>query len=70
VTINEGGSLSYTNYDAIKHNVASPDGLFGSELADANQTVPVEGVEKLKPGTYEFLCQPHPNMKGKLTVRG
>ena len=69
MTINKGGTLSYTNYDAVKHNVASPKGLFGSELADANQTVPVKGVEKLEPGTYEFLCQPHPNMKGQLTVR-
>jgi plastocyanin/outer membrane protein assembly factor BamB len=70
VTISKGGTLSYTNYDAVKHNVASPKGLFRSELADANQTVPVQGVEKLEPGTYEFLCQPHPNMKGQLTVRG
>lgn len=69
VTMNKGGTLSYTNYDAIKHNVSSPDGLFRSELADGGQTVPVAGVEKLEPGTYEFLCEPHPNMKGQLTVR-
>jgi outer membrane protein assembly factor BamB/plastocyanin len=69
VTINKGGTVSYTNYDAVKHNVASPKGLFRSELIDGGQTVAVEGVEKLDPGTYEFLCQPHPNMKGQLTVR-
>jgi plastocyanin len=69
VTVSKGGTVSYTNYDAVKHNVASPDGLFASELADAGQTVPVAGVEKLEPGTYDFLCQPHPNMKGQLTVR-
>jgi outer membrane protein assembly factor BamB/plastocyanin len=69
VTINKGGTLSYMNGDAIKHNVSSPKGLFRSELADGGQTVPVAGVEKLEPGTYEFLCDPHPNMKGKLTVR-
>jgi polyvinyl alcohol dehydrogenase (cytochrome) len=70
VTINKGGTASYTNADAIRHNVSSPDGLFRSELADAGQTVPVAGVEKLEPGTYEFLCEPHPNMRGQLTVRG
>ena len=69
VTISKGGTLSYTNYDAVKHNVSSVDGLFRSDLADAGQTVPVVGVEKLDTGTYPFLCQPHPNMKGKLQVR-
>ena len=69
VTVSKGGTVSYTNYDAVAHNVSSPDGLFGSDLADAGQTVPVAGVEKLEPGTYDFLCQPHPNMKGTLTVR-
>ena len=40
-----------------------------SELAGGGETVPVAGVEKLEPGTYEFLCEPHPNMKGTLQVR-
>jgi outer membrane protein assembly factor BamB/plastocyanin len=69
VTVSKGGKVSYTNYDAVKHNVASPDGLFRSELADPNTTVPVAGVEKLEPGDYPFICQPHPNMKGTLTVK-
>ena len=47
------------------------EGFFrvGSELADTGQTVDVAGTEKLAPGTYDFLCQPHPGMKGKLVVR-
>jgi plastocyanin len=53
----------------VRHNVSSPDGLFRSELADGGTTVPVAGVEKLEPGKYTFLCEPHPNMKGELTVR-
>jgi outer membrane protein assembly factor BamB/plastocyanin len=69
VSINQGDSLSYLNADAVKHNVSSPDGLFRSELADGGTSVPVVGVEKLKPGEYTFLCEPHPNMKGTLTVR-
>jgi plastocyanin len=69
VTVSKGGKVSYTNYDAVRHNVSSPDGLFRSELADANTTVPVAGVEKLEPGDYPFICQPHPNMKGTLTVK-
>jgi polyvinyl alcohol dehydrogenase (cytochrome) len=69
VTISKGGTVSYTNIDAAKHNVSSTDGLFRSELAGTGETVQVPGVEKLAPGTYQFLCEPHPNMKGQLIVR-
>jgi polyvinyl alcohol dehydrogenase (cytochrome) len=69
VTIEKGTQASYFNADNVKHNVASPDGLFRSELADTGETVAVAGTEKLEPGTYAFLCEPHPSMKGQLTVR-
>jgi plastocyanin len=69
VTIAQGETVSYTNADNVKHNVASTDGLFRSELADLGETVPVAGTEKLKPGTYQFVCDPHPGMKGQLVVR-
>jgi plastocyanin len=69
VTISKGATASYTNADAARHNVASTDGLFRSELANTGQTVPVAGTEKLEPGTYQFLCEPHPGMKGQLVVR-
>ena len=69
MTINKGGKASYTNADAVQHNVASTEGLFSSELANTGQTMPVAGVENLEPGTYAFICEPHPNMKGQLVVR-
>lgn len=69
VTIRKGGKVSYTNVDSVRHNVASTQGLFRSELADSGETVPVAGTEKLEPGTYTFLCEPHPEMKGQLIVR-
>jgi plastocyanin len=69
VTVNKGGSVTYRNADAVRHNVSSPKGLFRSDFADGGEEVPVAGVEKLEPGTYDFLCEPHPNMKGQLTVR-
>jgi plastocyanin len=69
VTINKGGKVSYFNADAVRHNVSSTDGLFRSELADGGQSVTVAGTEKLEPGTYQFLCEPHPGMKGQLEVR-
>lgn len=71
-----GGDLTYTNGDVVRHNVVSTargtDGqpLFSSELANLGQTVEVKGTENLEAGkTYQFFCQPHPNMKGQLVVR-
>jgi outer membrane protein assembly factor BamB/plastocyanin len=69
VTISKGGTASYINVDAARHNVSSTEGLFRSELAGTGEQVPVAGTEKLEPGTYSFLCEPHPNMKGQLIVR-
>jgi plastocyanin len=69
VVTNKGGKVSYINADAVKHNVASTDGLFRSELANTGESVTVAGTEKLEPGTYQFLCEPHPGMKGQLVVR-
>jgi plastocyanin len=69
VTINKGESVSYVNVDPVRHNVSSTDGLFRSELAGAGETVPVLGTELLEAGTYEFVCEPHPGMKGQLIVR-
>jgi plastocyanin len=69
VTITKGETVTYTNADPVRHNVSSADGLFRSELADAGQTVPVTGAEKLDKGTYTFFCEPHKNMKGRLVVR-
>ena len=69
VFVNKGGSVSYTNMDLPKHNVSSVDGLFRSELAGTGETMPVSGVEKLEYGSYQFICEPHPNMRGTLVVR-
>lgn len=69
VTIAKGGTASYINVDAIRHNVSSSDGLFRSELANTGETVTVAGTEKLNQGSYQFFCEPHPGMKGQLQVR-
>lgn len=35
---------------------------------DFGHAAPITGVEKLKPGTYDFICRVHPFMKGRLIV--
>ena len=69
VFVNKGGTVTYTNMDVPKHNVSSVDGLFRSELAGTGETMPVTGVEKLEVGSYAFVCEPHPNMRGTLVVQ-
>jgi outer membrane protein assembly factor BamB len=68
VTVQQGGSVTYTNLDAAQHDVLSVDGLFGTPLIGAGQQVPVSGVEALPPGSYGFYCSLHANMQGTLSV--
>jgi plastocyanin len=42
--------------------------LFSSALTDHGYVHNVEGVDKLKPGTYPFGCQMHSFMQGTLIV--
>jgi len=67
VVIQQGDSLDYTNIDpaGIPHDVTG-DGFASATITSG--TVPVEGVEALTPGTYDFVCSLHPNMVGALHV--
>jgi plastocyanin len=74
VTLAQGSPLTFTNLDAVSHNVASKDvtedgrRLFAAPNV-ATGTTNVEGAEKLKAGKYEFVCTVHPSMNGTLEVR-
>jgi len=41
---------------------------FSSGLVDWMQVHKMHGVDKLPPGTYKFVCQVHPFMRGTLIV--
>ena len=45
-----------------------PPTRFSSGLTDWMQVHEVHGTEKLAKGTYEFVCQVHPSMRGTLVV--
>lgn len=70
----EGGSLSLTNLDFVDHTLTSAktetSGFpsWGSDFAKFGDTVPVQGVERLGPGAYPFICIFHPDITGTLTV--
>jgi plastocyanin len=70
VTIQQGQSLTFSNLDAVEHNVVSTTaGLFDSPLVGIGESTGVSGVEALAPGNYQFRCAPHSNMTGTLTVQ-
>lgn len=45
-----------------------PRTRFSSGLTDWMQVHEVHGTDKLAPGTYQFVCQVHPSMRGTLVV--
>ena len=73
VTVTAGSKLTFTNPDIAPHNVVSDaqdkkGPLFRSDTITAGETAEVKGVERLKPGTYTFVCTLHPRMRGALAV--
>jgi polyvinyl alcohol dehydrogenase (cytochrome) len=70
VVARQGDSLRFRNLDPIAgHDLDSVQrGLFGTAVIPFGQSAVAEGVEKLVPGDYAFLCTVHPNMTGTLTV--
>jgi plastocyanin len=76
VTVIQGQPLDFANLDPLgPHDVTSVkrgsdyQRLFTSASVPFGQATPVEGVEKLAPGTYDFVCSIHGSMQGQLTVQ-
>ena len=63
ITIKKGESVTWTNKDAIKHNVAST--TFTSELLGQGQSFTKTFNDV---GTFDYHCTPHPYMTGKVIV--
>ncbi|BAI62912.1 copper binding protein [Methanocella paludicola SANAE] len=63
VTIQSGGTVAWTNEDPMLHDVKFKD----SESPNLKKG---EQYSKTfdKPGTYDYLCEIHPGMKGKVIV--
>jgi len=74
VTIAQGEAVTFTNVDTMTHDVTAAgkgsDGkpLFASAQLGTGQSAPVEGVEYLTTGAYDYICSIHPFMKGTITV--
>lgn len=68
--VKSGSTVTWTNTEALPHNVHFKAGA-GVEkdvegpMLRANETY---SVKFSTPGTYSYICTPHPFMKGKVTV--
>src|SRR5258705_6139311 len=68
VTVAPGDHLVLNNKDVLPHTLTSTDGKFDTGQIGAGQSGPVNGVEGLGKGTYQFVCLLHPWMRGALVV--
>src|SRR3954447_16720448 len=69
VVVPQGDTLRFTNLDTLApHDLVSEEGLFRTDLLQANASALVTGVDKLPTGTYAFHCTIHSWMTGELQV--
>lgn len=65
IRIKKGTKVTWTNKDIAQHNVAATDKSFTTELVGKNGSVEVTFD---KAGTFSYICEPHPYMKGTVIV--
>jgi plastocyanin len=65
VTISAGTAVTWTNKDAVTHNVTSSPALFSSGAMVTGATY---SFTFTTPGTYSYKCTIHPSMSGTVVV--
>jgi len=66
VTINVGDRVTWTNSDAVGHTATATSGAFDTGNLDQGESASVRFTQ---PGTYRYVCTPHPSMTGTIRVR-
>src|ERR1044072_1725024 len=64
VTAKVGDTISWINKDVFAHSATAQNGDFDVALPD--EKAPTSGLKK--PGTVDYYCRYHPNMKAMLKV--
>lgn len=67
LTVKAGQKIVVTNTGRISHTATSVTGAFDTGLVRHLRSAV---ITVNKPGTYKFICTPHPWMKGTLVVTG
>ncbi len=65
ITVSAGDSVQWTNLDDESHTVSATDGAFESGLMAGGVTF---SQVFDTPGTYDYVCAIHPEMRGTVTV--
>jgi amicyanin len=65
ITVKAGTAITWTNKDAVTHNVTSSPALFSSGAMGNGATYSFTFTDK---GTYSYTCTIHPSMKGTVVV--
>ncbi|XVV03751.1 cupredoxin domain-containing protein [Actinosynnema sp. CA-248983] len=69
LTVNVGDTVTWTNQDSAPHNVVVTSGpeKFTSPTLQKGQSF---SFTFTKPGSYQYYCSVHPDMKASVTVTG
>lgn len=66
ITIKAGETITWTNKDSVGHSATADDGkTFDTGVLSQNES---KSVTFDTPGTYNYYCIPHPNIKGVVVV--
>ena len=66
VTVAVGDTVVWSNADFIPHTATASDSAWDSKMLEANRAWRLVATT---PGTHEYYCVFHPNMKGTIVVR-
>ncbi len=66
LTITAGDTVTWTNNDQVVHTATSTTGAFDSGDLDQGESF---SFTFTNPGTYDYLCTPHPTMTGQIVVQ-
>ena len=66
INVPVGGSLTWTNYDAVPHTATADDGSFNSDPLTNDSEHYTYTFDKS--GSFPYVCVFHPNMKGAVVV--
>ncbi len=69
LTVKSGTKVTFVNHDATAHT-ATASGTPGFDTGTLKAGGGSATVTLVKPGTYSYICQFHPFMKGTITVTG
>ena len=65
LTVPAGTSVSWSNDDPTAHTVSAVDDSFDSDVLDPGKVFSFTFVDR---GTYNYICNIHPDMKGTVKV--